>query len=203
MEGLRELVVAVDPVETVIPPKTGTNIFNVVSANYKADRRGRSISTTAFTAALADAGKSTHTNPIVYVPSGVFLVGNLVLPSKISLYLAPGAVLRFTGRPEDYTQDWVKDGEGRSGTNWITTAHNSSDITIFGRGTIDGNAYAYKGTNFAPSLVVPMLTERFSLNGPILRESGSTALNVVRSRNVRIRNVKVFNSITDMMDVSV
>ncbi|GLB38432.1 putative glycosyl hydrolases family 28 [Lyophyllum shimeji] len=200
IEGLRELVVAVDPLETAVPPNAGPNIFNVVSAKYKADKLGNRLTTHAFAAAIADAGQSPRDNPIVYVPAGVYLVGNLVLPSKVSLYLAPGAVLRFTGNPKDYTEHWMQDGEGRAGTNWISTAHNSTDVKIFGRGTIDGNAYAYKDAKFAPSIVVPVLTSRFTFDGPILRESGSTALNVVRSSAVNITNLKVFNRIEDMED---
>ncbi|KAG6918753.1 hypothetical protein DXG01_011944 [Tephrocybe rancida] len=200
IEGLRELIVAVDSPETNAPPAAGPNIYNVASAPYKADKLGGRLTTHAFDAAIAAASKSVREDPIVHVPAGVYLIGNIVLPSKTSLYLAPGAVLRFTGNPKDYTQDWTKDGEGRSGTNWISTAHNSSDIKIFGRGTIDGNAYTYKAKKFAPSLVVPALTTRFTFDGPILRESGSTALNVVRSSSVDIQHLKVFNRIENMED---
>ncbi|KAG6841978.1 hypothetical protein C0991_004469 [Blastosporella zonata] len=200
IDGVRELIVAVDPPEVNPPLATGPNIFNVASAPYKADKLGSRLTTHAFDAAIAAASQSPRDNPIVYVPAGVYLIGNLILPSKTSLYLAPGAVLRFTGNPKDYTQDWAKDGEGRSGTYWISTAQNSTDIKIFGRGTIDGNAYAYKDHLFAPNLIVPVLTSHFTLDGPILRESGSTALNVIHSNSVDIRNLKVFNYIEDMED---
>ncbi|KAG5638245.1 hypothetical protein H0H81_001014 [Sphagnurus paluster] len=202
IEGLRELVIAVDPLEISTPTSTGVNVFNVASGTYKADKSGQRLTTHAFHAAIADATQSKRINPrpIVYVPAGVYLVGNIVLPSKTSLYLAPGAVLRFTGKLEDYTTHWTKDGEGRTGTYWISTAPNSTDVRIFGRGTIDGNAYAYKEAHFAPSNVVAALTRNFVFDGPILRESGSTALNVVRSSGVDIRNLKVFNRMKDMMD---
>ncbi|KAG5648310.1 hypothetical protein DXG03_004882 [Asterophora parasitica] len=200
IEGLRELVVAVDPLETNIPDSTGPNVFNVMSRKYKADRLGKRVTTHAFLAAIADASQSKRADPIVYVPSGVYLVGNLVLPSKTSLYLAPGAVLRYTGNPKDYTTHWTKDGEGRAGTYWISTAQNSTDDNIFGRGTIDANAYEYQDAKFAPSNVVAMMTSNFTLDGLILRESGSTALNVVRSSTVDIRNLKVFNRIDDVKD---
>ncbi|KAF8073793.1 pectin lyase fold/virulence factor [Lyophyllum atratum] len=180
IEGLREIIVAVDPLETAVPPNVGPNIFNVVSAKYKADKLGNRITTHAFHAAIADAGQSMRANPIIYVPAG--------------------AVLRFTGNPKDYTEDWTEDGEGRAGTNWISTAHNSTDIKIFGRGTIDGDAWTHKDTKFAPSIIVPVLTSHFTFDGPILRESGSTALNVVRSNGVDIRNLKVFNRVDDMVD---
>ncbi|RDB17876.1 hypothetical protein Hypma_000861 [Hypsizygus marmoreus] len=200
VEGAKELVIAVDPIDTNAPDPFGPGIYNVASGKYRASRDGKQLSTPSFVAALADAADSKAASPTVYVPRGMYLVGNLVLPSKTSLYLAPGAVLRFTGRPEDYTEHWAKDGEGRSGTNWITTAENSTDIRIFGRGTIDGDAFAYKDANFAPSILVPTLTKNFIFDGPILRESGSTAVNVIRSSDVHIAHMKVFNRITDMTD---
>jgi len=124
----------------------------------------------------------------------------LVLPSKTQLYLAPGAVLKLHGRTGELKNDWKSDGEGRAGTNWISTAQNSTDIRIFGRGTIDGNGRAYMDQKFAPSLIVPILTKNFTLDGPLLRESGSTALNIVRSKDVVIKNVKVLNRIKEMRD---
>ena len=50
---------------------------------------------------------------------------------------------------------------------------------------------------------MPILTKNFVLDGPILRDSGSTALNVIRSEQVTITNVKVLNRIEDMVDVSI
>ncbi|KAG6830396.1 hypothetical protein H0H87_008283 [Tephrocybe sp. NHM501043] len=200
IDGAHELIVAVDPPETNVPPATGPNIFNVAAAPYKADKLGGRLTTHAFEAAIAAAGQSKREDPIIYVPAGVYFIGNLVLPSKSSLYLAPGAVLRFTGNSKDYRQDWELDGEGRSGTYWISTAHNSTDIKIFGRGTIDGEASSHIDDHFTPMLIVPVLTSRFSIDGPLLRDSGSTALNIIHSNSVDVRNLKVFNSIDDVED---
>ncbi|KAG6814263.1 hypothetical protein H0H92_015378 [Tricholoma furcatifolium] len=197
IEGLRELIVAVDPIQTNVPPAIGSNIFNVATS-YQADRSGNSLSTSAFNAAISAASQSARDDAVVYVPAGVYLLGNLVLPSKTSLYLAPGAVLRNTGNPNDYSVDWGKDQDGRSGTYWISTAHNSTDIKIFGRGVIDANAFTYKDSNFAQNIIVPILTSRFTLDGPILLESGSAALNIVRSNSVTVRNLKVFNDIEEI-----
>jgi len=155
------------------------------------------------TKALLDASNSVEESPVVYVPRGVYSVQNVVLPSNVSLYLAPGSVLRLKASPKELRSDWTNDAEGRAGTNWITTAPNSTNIRIFGRGTIDGRGYKYSGQKFAPSLVVPILTKNFVLDGPILRDSGSAALNVIRSEEVTITNVKVLNRIRDMVDVSV
>ena len=203
IKGLRELVIAVDPLETNVPRSSGKNIFNIADRSYGADRHGHVDSTEALSKALLDASNSVEESPIVYVPAGVYSVQNIVLPSNVSLYLAPGSVLRLKASPQELRSDWTSDAEGRSGTNWITTAHNSTNIKIFGRGTIDGRGHKYSDEKFAPSLVVPILTKNFVLDGPILRDSGSTALNVIRSEEVTITNVKILNRIEDMVDVSV
>ena len=200
VRGLRELVVAVDPLETDVPPANGKNIFNVVHSSYGAKGYGATDSTKAFTKALSDAKNSVENSPVVYVPPGVYNVGNLVIPSNTGLYLAPGSVLRLNGEHSDLRKDWSDDGHGRAGTNWITTAPNSTNVRIFGRGTIDGRGYHYEGQKFAPSLVVPISAKNFVMDGILLRESGSTAVNVVRSEQVTIRNVKVLNRVHDMVD---
>jgi len=200
VKGLRELVIAVDPLEKNVPHSSGKNIFNIADPFYGADKHGHVDSTKALSKALLDASNSVVASPIVYVPAGVYSVQNIVIPSNVSLYLAPGSVLRLKASPKELRSDWTSDGEGRSGTNWITTAQNSTNIKIFGRGTIDGRGYKYSDQKFAPSLVVPILTKNFVLDGPILRDSGSTALNVIRSEQVTITNVKVLNRIKDMVD---
>ena len=202
VQGFKELVVAVDPIETGVPDPKAKNIFNVVDKKYGADRHGSEPATEAFKKAIDAAQKSKQDQAIVYIPRGTYLLGNLELPSKTQLYLAEGAVLKLHGKTGELRNDWKSDDEGRAGTNWISTAQNSTDIRIFGRGTIDGNGNAYKDEKFAPSLVVPILTKNFTLDGPILRESGSTALNVVRSKDVTIKNVKVLNRMKDMRQVS-
>lgn len=111
---------------------------------------------------------------------------------KTSLYLAPGAVLRFTDDPQNYTHDWDKNAEGRSGTHWISTAHNFTDVKTFERCTIDVNVYVYKNASYRSTV----LTSHFILDGPVL-ESGITAL-IIAHFTVDNRNLKVLDRIEDM-----
>jgi hypothetical protein len=98
--------------------------------------------------ACADAGGGT-----VAVPPGTYVTGTLELQSHVTLRLSPGAVLRGSPDPSDYggsthstRQD---DGEPSSGSpddprpRALLCARDASDVSIVGRGTIDGHASAF------------------------------------------------------------
>ncbi|GLB35525.1 putative glycosyl hydrolases family 28 [Lyophyllum shimeji] len=190
--GVEELILAADPLETNVPPSSGTGIFNVVS-QYGADASGTKSSTTAFQNAIRAAGARGQ-GSIVYVPPGVYPVGNLVLPSDVSLYLAPSSSLRFTANSSEYTTDWKKTSQNLNGTEWIRTAPGSRNIKIFGRGTIDANGkYAQQTGKFIAHAVVPLNTTNFVFDGPVIRDGGSWTLVPTRSSYVTINHAKVFN----------
>jgi len=127
--GYSPVVICADPLDTNAPAASGSGIFNVVT-QFGADKSGQSLSTDAFVNALRAA--KDNGGGIVYVPAGVYPIGNLIIPSRISLYLAAGSVLRFTGNKADYRTDWHKTSQDRDGTEWIRTAHNTEDIKSMG-----------------------------------------------------------------------
>ncbi|RYP05018.1 hypothetical protein DL764_004093 [Monosporascus ibericus] len=73
---------------------------------------------------------------IVYVPPGLYTIGNLLLRNQTFLNLAGGSVLKFTGNPADYKSLYTKLDLGPD-TWWIRTEFNSTGINVYGRGTID------------------------------------------------------------------
>jgi len=185
INNLKEFVVCVDPLETDVPPSSGAGIFNVLQ--YGADDTGAGI-TKGIQSALDAAGKIP--GGTVYVPPGLYYVGNLKVPSQTSLYLAGGAVLRFTGNPSDYTTLYNKTGL-LPGTWWIQTEFGSKDIKIYGRGTIDGNGHTSRiGNKFIADMVVPVDTTNFIFDGPLIRDSSFWALTPIQSTNVALKNVK-------------
>ena len=93
--------------------------------------------TRAFQAAI-DEASAFHGGTVV-VPAGIYRVGNIDLKSNSRLYLAPGAVLLFTGHREDYRINARKSSQNRDLTWWIYTDSGAHDIKVFGRGTLDGN----------------------------------------------------------------
>ncbi|NOU64770.1 DUF1080 domain-containing protein [Paenibacillus sp. LMG 31461] len=209
----KKIVIAADPLETNIPPSTGAGIYNVTQSPYNADNTGTSMASNAIQQAIDaayQAGGGT-----VFVPAGVYKSGNLTLKSNVTFYLAGGAVIVGTGRGEDYAIDFRKDSRNADGTYFIRTAVDSSNITIRGRGTIDGKGIAMrerkmpapnKNEGFLNNLLVPLATTNFNFDGLILRDAGFWTFMVVRSDNVTIKNLKGFQDLykieNDIIDIN-
>ncbi|MEC0229946.1 S-layer homology domain-containing protein [Paenibacillus alba] len=204
------LVIAADPAETDVPASTGTGIFNVGHAPYQVtstrDQTGVAARTAAIQQAIDDASSYGTTagngvQGIVYIPAGQYYIGNLVLKSNTALYMQPGAAFIGTGKTTDYKEHWYKDSMSRPATWWISTAFDSTNIKLYGRGTIDGNGaalYADKSTNgkgMINNLVVPIATSNFKMDGIIIRESAAWAVTPVRSHDLSFTNMKFFNSL--------
>jgi polygalacturonase len=187
INNMKEFVVMADPKEKNVPKSKGAGIFNVL--DYGADNSGASI-TKGIQAALDAAGKKPGS--IVYVPAGLYLVGNLMIRSQTSLYLAGGSVLRFTANPKDYKTLYHK-GDLHDGTWWIQTEFDSTDIKVFGRGTIDGNGYNTRKNKYMAELLVPVGTTNFIADGILVRDSSFWAVVPIQSENVTLTNIKVLD----------
>jgi hypothetical protein len=203
INGYKELVLAADPPESFIPNPSESGIFHLVD-RYHADPAGQRPSTVALQQAIDEA--SAAGGGTVYVPAGVFVIGNIILKSNVTLYLQGGAVLRATGRKQDYAVHFCKESLSMEGTWFITTEPDSVNIAIRGRGTIDGNgSYMRLAEGFLNSLIVPLGTASFLIEGIIGRDAGLWALIPTRSRHVSIRDYKGFQSLVhyedDAMDV--
>lgn len=196
IDGRPELVIAIDPLETNRPAASGTGIFNVTSSPYSASP-GTQYSTTAFQTALNDAaawGSANSTQGTVYVPAGTYTLGTLYLRSNLRLYLAPGAVLKYTGERAHYDVHWRKLSQARDVTWFLSTRYDSANISITGRGIIDGNGMAsLQPSNLGVNLLVPIYTDNFTVDGITFRESSSWAVMPTRSTDMVFRNIKMFN----------
>ncbi|WP_328609429.1 hypothetical protein OG943_09975 [Amycolatopsis sp. NBC_00345] len=148
-----------------------------------------------FQNALNDAaawGSANGRQGTVYVPSGVWTVGTLYLHSHLALYLAPGAVLRYTGEDGHYDHHWHKDSQKRDISWFLSTRYSSTGITVYGRGTIDGNGKAsLLPSNLGVNLLTPIYTPHFRLDGITFRESSSWAIMPARSSDLQFTNMCV------------
>ena len=77
----------------------------------------------------------------IYFPAGTYLTATIHMKSNITLYLESGAVLRFSDKFEDYlpfvTLRW--EGTVMKSLSPLIYAHSADNVTISGRGTLDGN----------------------------------------------------------------
>ncbi|MFD0670899.1 glycosyl hydrolase family 28 protein [Cohnella sp. GCM10027633] len=192
--GARALVLIADPLETDVPASSGAGIYNVASAPYNANGNGTGLTTAAFQNAINDAANYAGGQGIVYVPAGVYLVGNLELKSDVAVYLQAGAVLRGTGVKSDYTMHWHKDSKDLDITWWIYTQAGATNVKLYGRGTLDGNGRYSKNTGkFGNNIIVPIATSYFTVDGLIIRDSGSWAVTPARSNDLTFKNMKLLN----------
>src|SRR3954453_22763647 len=102
--------------------------------DYGAQGDGKSLDTAAIQKAIdtcaADRGGT------VLVPAGDFIVGTIELKSNVTLHLAPAGRLLGSGDPSHYSA-----GKGippGNGNVVLLYAANAENVTIEGRGTIDG-----------------------------------------------------------------
>ena len=194
INGLRELVIAADAEELNRPASSGKGIFNITKKPYAAVSSQTELATGAVQKAINDAAAYKGGKGIVYVPAGVYPVRNLKLKSNMNLYLEGGAVLLFSGAEKDFKISARKASQNRNITWWIATDSGAHDIKIYGPGTLDGNGkQATEKNNLGAHILAIMHTERFELNGPVIRESGAWAIIPTRSKNLVFQNFKLFN----------
>ena len=183
----KEFVILADPPETDAPNPTASNVINVL--NHGADNTGSGI-TTGIQDSLHVAASAPGS--IVYVPEGLYVIGNLIIPNNTSLYLAGGSVLRFTANKADYTTHFTKSGLG-DGTWWIRTAFNTDNIKVYGRGTIDGNGAVSQKGGFIADLLVPVGTTNFRADGPLIRDGSFWAVTPIQCTGAYLVNLKILN----------
>ncbi|WP_243348160.1 glycoside hydrolase family 28 protein [Parabacteroides sp. FAFU027] len=111
--------------------------FNIVSFGAVANRPDKLCTKAINTAILTCSSKGGGR---VIVPKGVFYTGGITLKSNVNLYLAEGAILRFSTNQKDYLPTVLTRWEGMDCYNIqpLLYAYNESNIAVTGKGTIDG-----------------------------------------------------------------
>jgi autotransporter-associated beta strand protein len=204
INGMKPFALCADPAESVIPPSSGSNIFNVVTS-YGADKTGSNLTSSAIQSAINAASTygGTNVQGIVFVPAGVYLCGNLQLQNNMALYLQGGAVIRCTGIQADYISGGYRgsyDGIVSNGTKFIY-ANNTVNSKIYGRGTVDGNGnYMALTNNYGDNLLIPNNCTNFTADGIIFRDSGGWAIVPTQSTNMTLSNLKIFDYMTAGQD---
>jgi len=100
--------------------------FNITTFGAKGD--GVTLNTLYIQSAI-DAASAKGGGKII-IPEGIFLTGRLILKSGVNLYLKKNAVLLGSTNPSYY--------ESIGGREALITADGQNNISITGKGTIDG-----------------------------------------------------------------
>lgn len=103
-----------------------------------ADATGKVKATAIINKAVEDASKEG--GGTIYFPAGEYLTASIELKSNITIDIESGAVIRFTDDFEDYLPMVQVRWEGVTMHSFrpLFYAHDASNLTIRGRGTIDG-----------------------------------------------------------------
>jgi polygalacturonase len=133
---------------------------------------------------------------VVRVAPGVHEIGTLRLADRVTLWLASGAILRGSGRIEDYPDDASSfvDAVGQPRGRALIVAHNVVDAGIEGEGVIDGFGAAFKTPRTYPQrpfLVRFVGCRDMRISGVSLRDSAAWVLHLMDCDGVRVRDIVV------------
>jgi len=156
-------------------------VFDVRQYGTKGD--GKTLDTEAIQKALDECGQAG--GGIVLLTAGTYLSKPIVLRSKTTLQLDEGAKLQATTNHADFMKtpgDWLS---ARGGGDFIPfiSGKDLTDVTIIGKGTIDGNGEVWWG----PAEEARRKTPGYTLPRPNL-------IVLTRCKNVRLENITLQNS---------
>ena len=121
-------------------------VYNVL--DFGAKSNGSEKCTEAIRMAVKKA--SDNGGGTVYFPAGQYLTGPVYLKSNITMYIDAGAYIKFSNDFNDYLPMVPSRWEGTDVTNFspLFYAYEEENITITGRGTIDGQGRKWWDTFF-------------------------------------------------------
>lgn len=125
----------------IIAPKFKKDTCNIVKFGAIPD--GFTLNTKSINTAIETQAKKG--GGVVFIPSGLWLTGPIVLKNNINLHLATGAILLFTKDFDQYplvAANW--EGLPQMRNQSPISATGATNIAITGKGIIDGNGDAWR-----------------------------------------------------------
>ncbi|WP_211746189.1 glycoside hydrolase family 28 protein [Paenibacillus sp. Marseille-Q4541] len=175
------------------------SFFNIL--DYGARKNEPILSTDAIAAAItaaSEAGGGT-----VYVPSGRFFSGAIILKSNIELHISPGAILSFSDKPEDYPiviSRW--EGVKQEVHTSCIFGIDLENVSLTGSGKLEGNGQTWwdKQRNCPEELAYPRPKlvsfdncRKVTLRDVTMNNSPSWTVHPVRCQDITIDNLSIFN----------
>ena len=147
----------------------------------------------------------------VWIPAGRFLTGPVVLAGNITLHVEAGAHVLFSTDPDDYPTVWGRwDGVCRHGYSPCLFAENASNVSVVGRGILDGQGRPWWDivrTQNTGNPVDPAIRTRLDefrrldaeknvpdITGPTGKFNRPSLLRFVECTNVLVQGVTLTNS---------
>lgn len=186
----------------------GANVYNIRSFGAKGD--GKSLDTKAVQNAIDTCNRER--GGIVLVPAGDFVIGTIELKSNVTLHLSSQG--RLLGSPDKNDYSAGKGIPAGNGNIVLLFAANADNISIEGRGTIDGNGTAFytgQGDNTGPNspgggyFDRPHLVIFYKCNNLLLRDAFFTksayhCFRILQCEQVNIDGIRIYNRVNKNND---
>jgi hypothetical protein len=142
-------------------------LYNITSYGAKPDEK--ILNTKAIQKAIDEC--SVNGGGTVYVPSGTFFTGSIILKSHVTLSLSKNSVLLASGKISDYNKDPEKQS--------FILIDGVEDVSVVGEGIIDGQGNLFTVSDDAPDRPYLMLvneSKKISIENVTLRNSAKWTL---------------------------
>jgi polygalacturonase len=169
--------------------------YNILDFDAKPD--GKTLCTQAIQNAVDQCAKGG--GGTVYFPAGTWLTGTIYLESHTTLRLDSGCLLLGSKEKKDYGHPRKLRGtEGETFGYWaIIAGKNLNNISICGRGTIDGQGANFKYKNGSrPKNIYLENCSDVLIEGIGMRSAGSWMQHYRRCGRLTIRDITVFNHVS-------
>jgi len=198
-----------EPPHTTGDKAAGARTYNVRDFGAKGD--GQTLDTAAIQAAIDACSKDN--GGTVLIPAGDFICGTIELKSDVTLHLSAKGRLLGSTRREDYSA-----GKGvppGNGNIVFVYAVNAENITIEGKGSIDGNGQAFyngKGDNTGPGqrgvggnfdrphLIVFYQCSNFVVRDVFLTRSAYHCFRILKCKQVQLDSIRIYNRVNKNND---
>lgn len=178
--------------------------FNVTG--YGAKGNGVTDDAKAIQRAI-DACSASGGGSVIFPSGKTFMAGPLHLKSNVDLHLQPNSVLLANPDEAVYTESAFRGNRGE-GMMWIS-GKDIQNISITGRGRIDGNGVAFMGRELSDSYELKPVTDfdprphvltlvnasNVKINGVTIANSAYWTIHLVGCYDVAISNISLLNNL--------
>jgi hypothetical protein len=169
--------------------------YNII--DFGAKPGGKTLCTPAIQKAIDECAESG--GGTVYLPSGTWLTGTIYLEDHVTLWLDSGCLLLGSKEKKDYGRPHkLRNSEDQSFSYWgILAGKNLKNISIRGRGTIEGQGSNFKYKNGPrPKNIYLENCSDVLIEGINMRSAGSWMQHYRKCNQLTIRNITVFNHVS-------